>query len=430
MKKVLLSLCVLIAFASCHDGEDPNYYNPKESIERTVLVYISGENNLSSFINAELEEMRKGSIGIGSNALVVYVDDANNRHMPYIMRFKEGAIVDSVVFQSDSLSSHPDVIARVLNYTSTKYNAKEYGLVLWGHATGWLQEDSVATSNPAGVRRAYGLDNGIDGNAGKWINTPTLSKVLRDWGHHLKFIFADCCQFQCIENAYELRTTADYIIASPSEIPGKGAPYSTVVKGFFDPSENFYRTIVDRYYEQIIPTTCITSRSIIINYNSQTPLSVIKTSALPRVAQATIQALSTFLPFPSGTMPDLRNDSLIYYSGKVLSKNMNIMYDMNDFILHYANTEAYAKWRQAFDEAVIYKTIAHEGWMTQDQIDPYVFGKDDYGRASKTIMTDERYGGVSMFIPQEIGNNLYLKNNQYIKNMSWYYAAQLSTFGW
>ena len=42
----------------------------------------------------------------------------------------------------------------------------------------------------------------------------------------LKFIFADCCNFMCLESIYELRQVADYIIGSPAEIPEIGAPYT------------------------------------------------------------------------------------------------------------------------------------------------------------------------------------------------------------
>jgi hypothetical protein len=36
---------------------------------------------------------------------------------------------------------------------------------------------------------------------------------------HLKYIMFDCCNMMCLENLYELRSVADYIIGSPAEIP-------------------------------------------------------------------------------------------------------------------------------------------------------------------------------------------------------------------
>ena len=127
-----------MVLAACHEGEDPDYYKkkeqqPQEPFDRTVLVYVAGENNLSSFIASELVEMRQGSKNLGNNALVVYVDDANSRHHPYIMRIHDGLYKDSVVMQSDRLTSDPAVLSEVLHYTSTHYPAREYGLVLWGH---------------------------------------------------------------------------------------------------------------------------------------------------------------------------------------------------------------------------------------------------------------------------------------------------------
>ena len=438
MRNFLLMLFSLLAFTACHEGEDPDYYKKKnkEQIDRTVLVYISGENNLHEFISEELSQLRKGSIGIGSNALVVYVDNANAQQPPYIVRYKEGEAVDYTAMEKDTLSSSPDVLSDVLNYTSEHYTAKEYGLVLWGHASGWLLEDSVSAADS---RRAYGVDNGHNtlSSTGKWLNIHSLSKTLGKW-QHLKFIFADCCQFQCIESAYELRNNADYIIASPSEIPGVGAPYSTLTKGLFDSSDSFYRSIVDAYFSQVISVNY--QSFAMMSYQARTPFSVIKTSELDKLAAATNTVLHSFLPLGDAPWPDLQNEKLIYYYGNISKVKENLMYDMNDVILNYAPTEAYEQWKEAFDKAIIYKVNAKEGWMTNKQILPYVFGRDNAGGIISPILTDERFGGVSMFVPQDRPDSHYLpfvknnvKHNGYnadIKQTAWYYAARLYELGW
>ena len=304
MKKILIIIgAFLLLMACCHqddEDEQPETFKlpgepsePRGYFDRTVLLYASAENKLSPFLPDELKELKKGSRGMGNNALLVYVDDAAPECLPYIAWIKEGAVADSIVLDSDDLSSSPETMSRILNIVSTYYPANEYGLVLWGHASGWVMEDSIDNSiKTAAPRRAFGVDNGKNSpysDEGKWLNMNTLASILKQW-KHLKFIFADCCQFQCIESAYELREVTDYIIGSPAEIPGEGAPYETLTSTLFSPSETFYQEITDCYFNQVIKISDVWP-----SYDSQTPLSVIRTQDDP--GRSHQQGASLFPPF-------------------------------------------------------------------------------------------------------------------------------------
>lgn len=441
MKKILSLLCLFLTLVSCsHDSDssDEKDLSPQFEVrgpfERTVLIYISGENNLNPIIEDELQEMREGSKGIGNNALVVFVDDADKEYTPYLLWFKEGEIVDSVKLYNDPYSSDPQLMSYILKHTSTYYPAKEYGLVLWGHSSGWMIEDSVDIDYPDSItfipsqHRAYGIDNGQNNQSviGKWMNINTLGNVIRQW-NHLKFIFADCCQFQCIESAYELKDVTDYIIGSPAEVPGEGAPYHTVTAGLFEHSETFYQTIVDRYFEQYFDDMVNPNMELPDGY-LRPPFSVIRTADLPLLAEMTNLALHSFLPLSDNAYPNM--SKLIYYRGNTDYQAQNIMYDMNDFILRYADQSAYAQWKEAFDNVVVYKKYSKAGWLTGQQVSSAVF----------KWLDDERFGGISMFVPQDRPDAWYapytlygVRMNGYnadIKNMAWYHAARLSEFGW
>lgn len=449
MKKIFFVLTVLTLLASCHEDEDPDISNKmnkqKELFDRTVLIYIAGENNLSSEIDKELMEMRTGSQDIGNNALVIFVDDANKSHKPYIIRMNKGEATDTTFLENDNYSSDPAMLRQILNYASEHYTAREYGLVLWGHSSGWLHEDSISTTRATTVHspmKAYGVDTGSgDYSAnGKWMNMYTLNKTISEWGH-LKFIFADCCQFQCVESAYELRHATDYIIASPAEVPAQGAPYATITKALFDTSEQFYQKIVDCYFAQSFKINYYLDNWSSISYVARTPFSVVRTSELDQLATATNILLHTFLPTAdNASWPDLSKAKLIYYRGNISSPLSSLMYDMNDVMLRYADTQSYNIWKEAFDRAVIYKMNASTGWMTASQILPYVFGQDSNGQPTEVILTDERYGGISMFVPQDRPKTWYYPYtsndvnydgyNASIKKTAWYFAAHLSEFGW
>ena len=65
-----------------------------------------------------------------------------------------------------------------------------------------------------------------------------------------KYIFVDCCNMVSAETGYELRNATEYLIGSPAEIPGWGAPYDKIMPSLFKNGSDMYRGIVDAYWKQ------------------------------------------------------------------------------------------------------------------------------------------------------------------------------------
>lgn len=399
-------MAATLLLTACHKEEEKEFQS-----ERTVLVYMSGENNLSESVGADLNEMLHARTDAGRHCLVVYVDEYDKTRVPYLARIRNGVMVDSVsikdmgISRGDTCSVDPNIMKAIISYAFRKYPSRnnDYGLVLWGHASGWVIEDSVTTrtATASARRKAYGYDSGRDNQSQEaWINMHTLAHVLSQLPH-LTYIFADCCHFQSLESLYELRNVADYIIGSPAEIPGVGAPYDTVVPALFE-TETFYSSIIDRYYEQVF------------SGNRSVPLSAVKTSAMEPLAKATRDVLLSMKDTLSlRPYPNVAELIHYYYSP--------LFNDANDFVLRYATPAAYSAWKAALDEAVVYKKMATR-WMTNTYW--------DYNYADFE-MTEERYGGVSMFVPQSPSQRtLYQKYNQDIRKTAWYKAAGLDELGW
>lgn len=420
MKYLVILFCAICAIGQAQtmnvhlkDGQTVRYglsdidyvdFSESESVaDRTVLVYINGENSLNAYIDEELEEMMTGSRQIGDNNLLVYVDRAKSGELPWLGRIYQGELTDVVnlaemgISNQDEYSTDPKVMEAVMRYAFENYPSKnnDYGLVLWGHASGWLLADSVAYTNVA-RQRAYGVDSGsnIKRDKGKWINIPTMAKILKKLPR-LRFIFADCCNFQCLETAYELKDVAEFIIGSPAEIPGVGAPYDTVVPAMFE-QNTFYSSILDRYAEQRAE-------------GLEVPLSVICTAGMEKLAAATSQVLQTIVPAFNGAVPDMEGVIHYYYTYQY--------FDANDFVRKYAPIADYEQWKQAFNDVVVYRCMASE-WMTNVRWDPYY---------SDFTVTEDRYGGVSMYVPQVSDYWTYANN---IKKMGWYRAAGYPEVGW
>ena len=402
MKKNIIALSLLLLFTACHKDHPEE---DKVKADRTVLVYVAGECSLWDFIDDELKEMKTGSKSIGNNNLLIYVDRANSKELPWLARVKDGQITDSVsiadmkISSTDEYASDPRVMEAVLRYAYNNYPSKnqDYGLVLWGHASGWLINNDSIPYTAMARKNAFGVDNGknTSSDIGKWMNLPTMAKMLSKLPH-LTFIFADCCNFMCLESAYELRNVTDYLIGSPAEIPGEGAPYNTVVPAMFERT-TFWKSIVDRYYEQRAG-------------GFDVPLSVIKTSEMETLANSTRIILKTIKSIVGDSYPVMSDIIHYYYDYK--------FYDANDFVLKYAPTNEYNTWKQAFDKAVIYKKMAKQ-WMTNTSWSGYY--KD-------FTVTEEKYGGTSMYVPQSWSE--YDNYNRIIKQMGWYYAVGYADIGW
>lgn len=375
--------------------------------ERTVIVYMSGENSLTAYVNSNLREMKEGSHQLGpSSCLLVYVDKSKNSELPWLARIRNGQVTDSVsladmgISQKDEYASDPQVMEDVLKYAVSRYPAtSDYGLVLWGHSTGWLIGDSIPYT------RAYGIDNGVNSSVsdeGKWINIPTLAKVLGKVPAHWKFILADCCNFMCLESLYELRGVADYIIGSPAEIPQEGAPYDKVVPAMFD-RDNFAMLIVDHYY------------SFKCN-GLDLPLTVVKCGEMEQLAQATRTAMQAVKSVQTTEYADMK-DLIFYYYGDqryFYNPENSIFYDAGDFLRTNAPENAYQAWKQAYDKAVVKKTFSAK-WFTNKKWDTF------YG--DNFTATPDRQHGVSMYVPQSPFAGKHAIYNREIKKLAWYYAV-------
>ena len=405
-----MMMVVMTACSSDDDAFEPVQPAPKKGESRTVaqaktvLVYMAGRNSLSGMVNKDLNEMKLGSKRLDSNDnLLVFVRRDKTEKMPWLARIKNGVVTDSVslsdmgITSSDgeNRASDPVVMDGVMHYAFSHYPAADgnYGLVLWGHGSGWLMDNEVKRVNS----RAFGVDKGEYGRA-LWMNIPTMANILKGMPH-LKFIMADCCNFMCLEVLYELRNVTDYIIGSPAEIPDQGAPYDEIVPDMFADGR-FYTSIIDKYYKSV---------------NGYLPLTAVQSSQMEQLAQATHQAMQAVQSNLNGDYADMTG--LIHYyhtdDDSDFHPEYNIFYDAGDFFLAHAPQDAYQQWKQSLDQAVVEHRNATI-WSTD---------KVWFMKYSDFTVTDAKMHGVSMFVEQNPAKGNYAKWNEDIKKMAWWNAV-------
>ena len=427
MKKNIIfavMMAMVVLMSACSNDERPGSMGNMDGRgqsriageAKTVLVYMAGRNDLYNALEGDLREIKEGSKLLSENEnILVFVRRYKNDAQPWLARIKNGEVTDSVsvsdmgIVSNDGMNraSDPDVMAGVLRYAFKHYPAdnNNYGLVLWGHGSGWNVEKQVKTKKSLSNQRAFGIDlgNSNNWNEGCWINFPTMKDILKELPH-LKFIMGDCCNLMCLENLYELRNVCDYIIGSPAEIPGQGAPYDKILPDMFADGK-FYSNIIKKYYTSV-----------------EVPLTAVQTCEMEHVAQATRQALQSVKAKIGDSYADMTG-MIHYYHTDVSSEfypEYNIFYDAGDFMSTYAPKDVYKEWKQALDKAIVELHTATV-WNTDKK---WILKYSDF------TVTDEKMHGVSMFVQLDPAKGNHAKYNKDIQEFEWYQAAGLPEIGW
>ncbi len=399
----LLLLCVVAQ--GCEKSDTFGGYDNGAVLERgdtaarTVLVYIMAENSLADNVASDLNEMRRGTVDIPDSCyLLAFVDDMNK---PYICRFYENKMGDVVCdtvckFQEDFYSTDSAEFKKVLSWVLQEFPSENLGLVMWSHGNGWLYD--------AQRNRCIGVDNGknVYGDilsSSRWMEVEELAAVLKGLPVKSDFVLFDACFMQCVEVAYAMREAADWIIGSPAELPGNGAPYDRIMSSMFafpfDAKE-----LIERYKDGYPGISGVM-------------LSAVNSSAVDRLAEVTAMFIPAY--FSSDLQID-DSDVFSYLSGGYFSPIIQYpeYSDMNGQMMLRLSDEAYLMWKEAFDAAVPYRIASRKWWSSLND--------------SVYLVDESQFGGLSMYVPRD--NSLYSAFNAYFRKSEWYQAAGWSGAGW
>ena len=428
MKNLLIAICLLAGLTSCHHDDDDEPVDNRD--RRTVLVYIAAENNLSTYANSDLDEMKEGSKKLADDQnLIVYVDEAGSLTTPYIARVKGGELVDTV-YMKEKLAADPTTLQYIIQYTREKYPAKSYGLMLWGHASGWLvsNKDSISPSYSRDSKipqKAYGGSSGDNSSTTRyWMNIAPMAKAIANGMGNttLKFIFGDCCNFGCTEVAYELRSVAEYVIGSPAEIPDSGGLYELLVGDMFLESDNFYQNIIDDYYDSYIDLIK-EYPNVYFNITPgdlegySLPLAAYKCSELDNLAIATNRLLGTItdkLNSPS----TLNLEGTVFYG---MTGGNRYSYDIKSVLKKNTAAGDFEAWLTALNRAVIYYRWSSK-WLTSTRALANQMKNNDN--------CDDDCVSASMFFPSDAYKNTNPNWNSAIQQFQWNDVIHWEQYGW
>jgi hypothetical protein len=254
----------------------------------TFMVYMAGDNSLSSVGDDDLTEMRKVGSTADVNVLVQF-DNAGDLGTRRFRVLKGGN--DLVQSLDETDSGDPNVLLDFVTWAQANYKASRYALILWNHGGGWEPSaidtiaqqvkspgysDRESTERAASpLRRAFfrptletilGLSSPqeraicSDDGSGHSLDTVELGKVLakckKVLGKPLDLLGMDACLMSNLEVAYQVRPYVKYVVASEESEPNDGWPYEPVLSQLVAnpglPTADFASHIVHAYVQSYI----------------------------------------------------------------------------------------------------------------------------------------------------------------------------------
>jgi len=275
MNRLLLFLLTALFFASCRDDRsDPPATDT--TAERTVLVWLAGDNNLSSEVPRKIAALAQGYRNVKQKEarLLIYSDRRGD--YPQLAEIVGPGEIRNLATYPAHNSASPETFNRMLSEMMEQAPARHYGLIVFSHATGWLPKGALEHpadfENRCSVAGSSQSRTVFDDN-GEQMSIADFAEALPvPDGGKFDYILFENCFTAGIEVAYELRDKADRLLVSSAEIlsPGFEKIYSPAL-GLLMQSTPDLAGFAEAYYDY---------RNAMYGNNRSATVSVLNTAAL------------------------------------------------------------------------------------------------------------------------------------------------------
>jgi len=235
----------------------------------TVAVWVAGDNNLESFGEKDLAEMKRVGSTDDLNVVVQFDSMKDDRTRRYLVTPTPGSDGDVVQELGETNTGDPLVAIDFFTWAIREYPAERLLGVIWNHGAGIDDTDiyARAAASPNGgrarsavpsngdravVRRALSSrhrralfsttvaqathDRAIafDDTSRDFLDNVELKRVLAEVKKRTSRTFDvlgfDACLMNMIEVAYQLKGTSQAVVGSEELEPGEGWPYDRVLR--------------------------------------------------------------------------------------------------------------------------------------------------------------------------------------------------------
>lgn len=360
IKYIAIVLLAALTFSCGKNGDTPEPDPPAPPtpsvVKTTVLVYMAASNSLGVQKNdsMDIREMQQAAIAghLNGGRLIIY--HAGYNTPATLSEIKSNGKIERLAeYGDDGLSSvHAARMKQVIADARTAAPSENFGLVLWSHGDGWLQNGiddntigsgAVNTDPAAMVSKPLVYGWGMENS--KKMKISTLASVLEQ-SQPIDFVYFDCCYMASVEVAYQMRNATPYIVGSVIELPAEGMPYHKSLQYF---------------YKSAGPDLVGAANATFTHFDEMRgedrtcAMSVIKTAALENLAEKTHNLLAV-----SGTTP---HDG--YNPQRFMTSSTCYFFDMADWCKYNlaADYPEYTdQWQRAFDDVVIFSKSTPYLW--------------------------------------------------------------------
>lgn len=263
------SLCVLLAASCSRDGE----FDPVKGYSHVFIYCGLGYNNLSGYLEDDLEEMEEGLLPELNRDLAVVAFchntanpmDFSTPSSPVLVRLyrDKGAVcADTLkVYPEEMVSASASSVREMMLDVQQMFPSESYGMLFSSHAGGWLPVGYSSAGENRGVMlmsrepdpslpltKTLGAQYESQGS-----HTISTEIDIREFADalpmHLDYLIFDACLLGCVEVAWELRDVCDMIAFSPTEVLAGGFVYETLVKNLMAASKPDLEAVCRDYFE-------------------------------------------------------------------------------------------------------------------------------------------------------------------------------------
>ena len=222
----------------------------------TVMVYMAGDNNLDGAALRDIEEMARVGSTKDVNVLVQLDRLEDKKTRRFLITKSGGYERDCLETFGETNTGDPKVLEDFLTWSTERYPAERYFLILWNHGSGWWEEarsrgaaskTSAARFQRSGprtslfhhitdapaptVHRSICYDDTSGGDA---LDNSELKNVLANAcaaiGKKIDILGMDACLMTMVEVAWQLRDSVEILVGSEIEEPNDGWPYAEILQ--------------------------------------------------------------------------------------------------------------------------------------------------------------------------------------------------------
>jgi hypothetical protein len=293
-KILVASFLILILILSIFTTK---YFYKSTKDDWTVMVYMAGDNSLSSIVEQNLVSMKK--VGSNENVDIVALTDQSGNQDSKLYHVEKGFLRELPI-SSIELSGLNEIdtgksgtLSSFGEYVIKEYPSKHYMLIMWGHGKGW---QGLATDKGGSVLTMTEFRTALD------------DIVEANNGTKLDIIGFDACAMANIEGFYEVSNYADILVASQKKEPDAGWPYEQILSGItsgkYNSPDAVAKNIVKEYVKAY-ETGQLPSQDFTVG---MTAIKTQKNNELYATFQRFAAALSGLTDADKNKITDIRDD--------------------------------------------------------------------------------------------------------------------------